>query len=72
MNLFIQIAEGVDDRTWLHHLQAGDYSRWLRDAIKDKDLAGIVAGIEQDRKLSAAESRHQVIEAIRKSYTASA
>ena len=25
--LFLQIAEGVDDPTWLHHLRAGDYSR---------------------------------------------
>jgi hypothetical protein len=31
------MAEGVDDATWLHHLRAGDYSRWLRDSIKDDD-----------------------------------
>ena len=72
MNLFAQMAEGLDEETWKFHLLHGDYSRWLRDAIKDKDLAGIVAGIEQDSKLSAAESRQQVIEAIRKNYTASA
>jgi len=70
MNLFAQMAEGLDEETWEFHLSQGDYSRWLRDAIKDKDLAGIVAGIEKDGKLSAAESRHQIIEAIRKNYTA--
>jgi hypothetical protein len=42
--LFVQIAEGVDDSTWLHHLRAGDYSRWLKDKIKDGELADEVAG----------------------------
>jgi hypothetical protein len=37
--LFQQLAEGVDDATWLHHLRRGDYSRWFRDAIKDEALA---------------------------------
>src|SRR5512147_922046 len=40
LNMFVQIAEGVDDATWLHHLRAGDYSRWLRDAIKDGEEGG--------------------------------
>jgi GTPase SAR1 family protein len=71
MNLFAQMAEGLDEDTWKFHLSQGDYSRWLRDAIKDKDLAGVVAQIEKDTKLSPAESRQQVIEAIRKNYTAS-
>jgi hypothetical protein len=26
--IFLQLADGVDDRTWQHHLHAGDYSRW--------------------------------------------
>ena len=39
LSLFLQIAAGVDDGTWLHHLRAGDYSAWIRDAIKDEDLA---------------------------------
>ena len=34
-SMFVQ-ADGVNDATWLHHLRAGDYSRWLRDAIKDR------------------------------------
>lgn len=72
MNLFAQLAEGLDDETWDFHLSKGDYSRWLRDTIKDRDLAGIVANIERDRSLSTAESRQQVIKAIRKNYTATA
>ena len=27
LSMFLQIAEGIDDATWLHHLRAGDYSR---------------------------------------------
>ena len=37
--LFMQMAEGVDDATWLYHLQQGDYVRWFRDKIKDEELA---------------------------------
>ena len=36
---FLQLAEGVDDDTWMHHLREGDYSEWMRDAIKDTELA---------------------------------
>ena len=53
LSLFLQIAAGVDDRTWLHHLRAGDYSAWIRDAIKDEDLADEVAAVERDRGLVA-------------------
>ena len=31
LTMFLQIGEGVDDATWLHHLRAGDYSRWMRE-----------------------------------------
>ena len=37
--VFIQLAEGVDDATWLHHLHQGDYAHWFRTVIKDTDLA---------------------------------
>src|SRR5262249_32630025 len=39
LNLFLQIADGVDDETWMHHLRHGDYSEWFRRRIKDEDLA---------------------------------
>ena len=29
--LFLQLADGVDDETWLHHLRQGDYSGWFRE-----------------------------------------
>jgi hypothetical protein len=70
--LFLQLAEGVDDGTWLHHLRAGDYSRWVRDAINDQELAAEVAGIECDESLSASESQERVKAAIERRYTAPA
>src|SRR5262249_39624099 len=27
--MFSQVAEGVDDETWIHHLRQHDYSRWF-------------------------------------------
>ena len=67
--LFLQIAEGVDDPTWLHHLRAGDYSRWLAESIKDPELASDVAMIEKNEALDASESRARVKEAIDRGYT---
>ena len=67
--LFLQIAEGVDDPTWLHHLRAGDYSRWLAELIKDPELASDVALIEKNEALDASESRARVKEAIDRGYT---
>jgi hydroxymethylpyrimidine pyrophosphatase-like HAD family hydrolase len=72
MNLFAQIAEGVDESTWSFHLFHGDYSRWFRDSIKDDEIAAFVASIEQNSALGPAESRLQIIDAIRKHYTAPA
>ena len=67
--LFLQLAEGVDDRTWEHHLRAGDYSRWRRDQVKDDELADEVGAIESDQSLSPSQSRDHVKEAIDRRYT---
>jgi HAD superfamily hydrolase (TIGR01484 family) len=67
--LFVEMAAGVDDETWLHHLRRGDYSRWFREAIKDPDLAGEAAEVEADRGLSSAQSRQRVREAVERRYT---
>jgi hypothetical protein len=67
--LFVQLADGVDDRTWTHHLRAGDYSRWYREQIKDDELAEEVSRIERDERLAPSESRSQIKEAIARRYT---
>jgi len=71
LNVFVQMAEGVDDNTWMHHLSQHDYSRWIRDAVKDDELADQIAAIEFE-KLSPAESRARIIAAIEKQYTRAA
>jgi hypothetical protein len=67
--LFMQLADGVDDATWLHHLRHGDYSAWLRSAIKDDGLADAVAAVERAPDLSPGESRARVRAAIEERYT---
>jgi HAD superfamily hydrolase (TIGR01484 family) len=72
LSIFLQLAAGVDDKTWLHHLRAGAYSQWFRDAIKDDDLAFEAAAIEQDQPLTAAESRARIRDIVERRYTAPA
>jgi hypothetical protein len=72
MKMFAQMAEGVDEETWAHHLRKSDYSRWLREAVKDQEIADEVAGIERNRKLPPSESRNQILDVIRRHYTAPA
>jgi HAD superfamily hydrolase (TIGR01484 family) len=66
---FLQIAEGVDDDTWTHHLREGHYSEWLRNAIKDPELADTVRGVEDDDALSPEQTRQQVTKAVEEKYT---
>jgi HAD superfamily hydrolase (TIGR01484 family) len=72
LSTFLQLAAGVDDETWLHHLREGAYSQWFRDAIKDDDLAAEAAAIEQNGSLSAQESRARIKEIVDRRYTAPA
>jgi hypothetical protein len=67
--IFVHIADGVDEDTWLHHLRRHDYSEWFRRVIKDPELADEAAAVEGDRRLSAAESLEKIREAIETRYT---
>jgi hypothetical protein len=72
LKIFLQVAEGIDDETWLYHLRRGDYSNWFRCCIKDKDLADRAAAIEQDERLSASDSRDGIASVVEEKYTAPA
>ena len=72
LQLFVQIGEGVDDETWLHHLHRGDYSSWVRESIKDEGLANAIAEVEHRPDVDAAASRRLIREAIEATYTAPA
>ena len=72
LSLFLQLGDGVDDATWLHHLREGDYSRWINESISDPGLATEIAEIEEDAGATAAETRRRIREAIEARYTAPA
>jgi HAD superfamily hydrolase (TIGR01484 family) len=65
---FLLMAEGIDDETWLHHLQQGDYSRWFREGVRDPHLSDEAARIETQAGLSADESRARIRHVIEKHY----
>jgi len=67
--VFKQMAEGIDDETWLHHLKRGEYSKWFRKTIKDEDLAAEAERVERDKDLKALESRRRILTAIDQRYT---
>jgi hypothetical protein len=66
--MFIEMAAGIDDRTWEHHRRSSDYSRWFREAIKNEELAREAAEVEQDTRLDPKESRDRIAEAISRRY----
>jgi hypothetical protein len=66
--VFCELALGIDDDTWLHHLRRGDYSAWLAGTIKDADLASEVASVEQAPRLTSLDTRRLVREAIDRRY----
>jgi hypothetical protein len=63
------MADGVDADTWSHHLKRGDYSEWIRNAIKDDELADRIRDVEKNEALSADESLRLVRDAVEKRYT---
>ncbi len=66
LHTFVEIAEGVDEETWTHHLRQGDYSSWMRDKLGDDELADEVAEVERDEP---DDSLRRVAELIEERYT---
>jgi len=69
LELFSQIADGVDDETWQYHLRQHDFSRWFQQAIKDESLAAEAREIEAQSNLTPRDSRAQIRAAIQRRYT---
>jgi hydroxymethylpyrimidine pyrophosphatase-like HAD family hydrolase len=67
--LFMQLGEGVDEATWMHHLRAHHYSAWIKDAIKDDVLAQSFREIEGQPDVPVKESRRLIRAAIEERYT---
>jgi hydroxymethylpyrimidine pyrophosphatase-like HAD family hydrolase len=66
--IFTQMAQGVDDETWLFHLKRKDYSNWLRHAVHDEELAYLVQMVEE-KDMHPAASRKGIVELILQRYT---
>ena len=67
---YSRCGNGLDHwRTQQHHLAAGDYSRWVRDATKDDDLAAELAEIERNPEEDALASRERIKAAIERRYS---
>jgi HAD superfamily hydrolase (TIGR01484 family) len=65
---FMDLADGVDDDTWQFHLHRGDVSRWVREGIKDDELADRIAQIEREAGDPLA-SRRAIRKLIEATYT---
>jgi HAD superfamily hydrolase (TIGR01484 family) len=66
--MFLRLAEGVDDETWLFHLHQGHLSDWFRNVIKDPDLAAETEQFERDKNIGVEESRNRIRAEIEKRY----
>jgi hydroxymethylpyrimidine pyrophosphatase-like HAD family hydrolase len=67
--IFAQMADGIDEETWMFHLRRGDYSRWFRSSVKDSYLAEQVERVEQRHDLQTAETRRLIRSLIEARYT---
>ena len=66
--LFCQLADGIDDETWLYHLKRNDFACWFRDCINDEDLASEAELAAKDSNSTAKESKAQIAVAIQRNY----
>jgi HAD superfamily hydrolase (TIGR01484 family) len=69
LQLFVLLADGVDDDTWNFHLRRGEYSKWFREMVKDPGLAEAAEQVERNLGLDAQLSRAVIRQAIEKRYT---
>jgi len=67
--VFCQIAQGIDESTWMYHLSRGDYSRWFRHAIKDDHLADETERVERRADLEPWQTRQMITELVNARYT---
>jgi hydroxymethylpyrimidine pyrophosphatase-like HAD family hydrolase len=65
---YVRIGRGVDDDTWVFHLRGHHYSQWIRNTIKNDELAAEVENIET-QNFDPKQSRDLIFSAIRAKYT---
>jgi 3-deoxy-D-manno-octulosonate 8-phosphate phosphatase KdsC-like HAD superfamily phosphatase len=69
LTMFSQIAEGIDEETWMFHLRQGHYSAWFRHSVKDAFLADEMRRIERRGDLTPPQTRQLVRELVGARYT---
>ena len=69
LTTFALLSEGIDEDTWLFHLRQGDYSRWFREAIKDRYLADQTERIERRSNLQPEATRKLIRNLIEARFT---
>lgn len=72
LQIFLQIADGIDDETWDYHLKQHHYSKWFREQIKDEALARDVESIESDPQLNSDHSKQEIRDRVERVYAPSA
>ncbi len=65
---FSQVAEGIDDETWMFHLKRNDYSNWIRNAVGDRELADLVLK-EEKHNNNAMATKRNILKSIEEKYT---
>jgi hydroxymethylpyrimidine pyrophosphatase-like HAD family hydrolase len=68
LRMFLQLADGVDEATWRHHLENGDITHWFRETIKDPGLADAVAALVEQR-VPTDEARRKLRALVQERYT---
>ena len=68
LTTFLELAAGVDDATWLYHLNRGEYSKWFCEAIKDDELARAADVVESNSATDPAASRDAIRTAVEQRY----
>lgn len=63
LSQFVELVEHVEHDVWLHHLDRGDFERWLRDVIKDDELAEEVTSIREQVTADSALDRRALLKA---------
>jgi HAD superfamily hydrolase (TIGR01484 family) len=69
LQMFVLLADGVDDDTWEFHRKNGEYSRWFRNEVKDPELAEAAQHVEQNDGCDPQASRALIRDEIEKRYT---
>lgn len=69
LTIFCQLAQGIDEETWVFHLQRHDYSKWIRHCIRNEELADETERVESRRDLAPWQTRQMIRDLISARYT---